>query len=68
MIQPPNGVDDVVWGIDNFVIKSNSNQSVPAPLPLLGAASAYRFSRRLKGRIRRANQQKMAQIDTQASL
>jgi hypothetical protein len=68
VIQPPNGVYDEGWGIDNLVITATNNQSVPAPLPLLGAASAYRFSRRLKGRIRRANQQKMAQIDTQASL
>jgi len=43
---------------------SNSKQSVPAPLPLFGAASAYRFSRRLKDRIRRGNQQRVAQIDT----
>lgn len=65
---PPNGVYDEGWGIDNLVITSNSNQSVPAPLPLLGAASAYRFSRRLKDRIRRGNQQRVAQIDTQASV
>jgi hypothetical protein len=59
---------DEGWGIDNLVITANNNESVPAPLPLLGAASAYRFSRRLKARIRQGNQQKMAQIDTQASL
>jgi hypothetical protein len=59
---------DEGWGIDNLVITSANNQSVPAPLPLLGAASAYRFSRRLKGRIRRGNQQKIAKIDSQASV
>jgi hypothetical protein len=51
---------DEGWGIDNLVITATNNQSVPAPLPLLGAASAYRFSRRLKARIRQGNQKKMA--------
>ncbi len=51
---------DEGWGIDNLVITATTNQSVPAPLPLLGAASAYRFSRRLKARIRQGNQKKMA--------
>jgi len=65
---PPNGVYDEGWGIDNLVITATNNQSVPAPLPLLGAASAYRFSRRLKGRIRRGNQQKISKVDAQASV
>ena len=63
----PN-IYDEGWGIDNLVITANNNQSVPAPLPLLGAVSAYRFSRRLKARIRQGNQRRMAQIDTQAPL
>ena len=56
---------DEGWGIDNLVITASDNQSVPAPLPLLGAASAYRFSRRLKARIRQGNQKRLVQIDTQ---
>jgi hypothetical protein len=58
-------VFDEGWGIDNLVITASDNQSVPAPLPLLGAASAYRFSRRLKARIRQGNQKRLVQIDTQ---
>lgn len=36
------------------VAREISTQSVPAPLPLLGASAAFGFSRRLRSRIRRS--------------
>ena len=50
----PTAQWDEGWGIDNLVIRTRGSEDVPAPLPLLGAASAYGFSRRLRRRIGQA--------------
>ncbi len=42
------GLADEAWGVDAFSI---TDQPVPGPLPALGAASAFPFSRKLRRRL-----------------
>jgi hypothetical protein len=51
---PSNAVGE--FAINQLDFSDQSTSSVPAPLPVLGAGAAFAFSRKLRSRIRRANE------------
>lgn len=51
VIQPGAGTPTAYATVDDLVLGQAAPASVPGPLPLIGAATAFGFSRRLRSRI-----------------
>jgi hypothetical protein len=51
VIEPGVGSPDAYATVDDLVLGQAAPASVPGPLPLMGAATAFGFSRRLRSRI-----------------
>jgi hypothetical protein len=51
VIVPGAGSPDAFATVDDLVLGQAAPASVPGPLPLIGAATAFGFSRRLRSRI-----------------
>jgi hypothetical protein len=51
VIEPGVGSPDAYASVDDLVLGQAAPASVPGPLPLMGAATAFGFSRRLRSRI-----------------
>jgi hypothetical protein len=51
VIVPGAGSPDAFATVDDLVLGQAAPASVPGPLPLMGAATAFGFSRRLRSRI-----------------